>query len=135
MSGVARSSSALLGYGALLLHAIHEAWADGSGHRLETRAVRVQVIARATYGRIPVKGWQELLRVTRVAHGRVEVDHPVEFAARPDELVHLHAPRVGLRSTVQVECGASTWRNGRANDREPVIVHAADDLTHSGDHL
>ena len=57
-AGVARSNSALLVYGALLLHAIHEAWGDGSGHRLETRAVRVQMIARATHGRIRVKGWQ-----------------------------------------------------------------------------
>ena len=68
--------------------------------------------------------------MARVAHGRVEVDQPVERAARPSELVHLNAPRVGLGGAVQRVLLAS---RRPASSTSPLVINRQE--TEIGKHL
>ena len=64
----------------LLLVALQHAEIDRASHRLIAGVVRMQIVAAVIY-RLGV------LRVRRIAHDCVEVDHAVELAARADPFV------------------------------------------------
>src|SRR5215831_15681368 len=98
---------------------------DRGGHRLISRVVHVQVVAR-------VELLLNLRRLRGIAHRRVEVDYAVVRLAGPDELVH----RLTFGFAFGAEIGrALERRECRAIDLQAVRVGTLDELPVPGDEI
>ncbi len=79
-----------------------------------------------------IVGRQEAMRVSRVAHGLVEIDHGIEMSARANPRVDGFA--IALSQCVMVISGPDEWRKRPTINAQAMRMGAQHNLLVSGGH-
>ena len=77
---------------------------------------------------------QQLIRVLRIAHGRIEVYHGIEVSRRANPIIHCLPVSLAQR-TGMIVIRSHIGRDRRAKDSQPVCVGPRNDLPIGGDDL